>query len=436
MRNNMLTKTWNCLKQLKFSEILLYCFLVLLIVTPRVHISNLPFSVHISDLMFPLILFSIIRNKWYKQTLPFIIAAGISLIIVVSIMINREYGDLANFYEVYKIIKIAACFIFFKNLLPDVKIKYCWDIIFIFLVVFNLFNYFNIFSFNTIIMPFYCEDTNLNLIYFEYNRLGMPISKRMIGVLGNPNDNAILFCFFAVLYAPYKKMKIKNISFFLIAVAGMLACQSRTTMVAFIAFWIAYCLFTTLAWKKKAILSAAVILLSFICIHCGKMQYLSTMFTSQKLSEEEINLNIKAFKTYSWTGRKDIWRFLVLENQTPKTILLGHSPDKQFIYSKEIYFESQYVSIFYKYGLVGLLAIMTIFVLPFIRAFKRINRERESFRYWAMLIIIAVVSITNCPFYHPVLVLLFIYMLAQFYTVVPYPNFIRLCRLKKQEFQA
>jgi hypothetical protein len=94
---------------------------------------------------------------------------------------------------------------------------------------FNVFQYFNIFDFNTLIEPLYADSEQLGNAYFvSYTG---EFTRRLLGTLGNPNNNAIVLAVFALHYAfDWKSPKSKVL--FSIAIALLLMCQSRTIILA------------------------------------------------------------------------------------------------------------------------------------------------------------------------------------------------------------
>jgi hypothetical protein len=400
-----------------------------------VEILGLPFSVHITDLLLPVILIPIIRNKWYKIEYSLFVFGILLLLVVLSVILNNTYNYIPNFYPGYEFAKYACYFIFFKNTVPACrKLQNVWDAVFCFLVIFNFFHYFNLFDFNTTVMSWYHGTNNKNLIYFDTNSYGISISKRIIGVLQDPNYNAILFLFFVVMYVPYKELKKKNMLFCFFAFIGFILCQSRTAFIAFIVFWIVYCCLTSGFWKRKIIISLFLAMsFAFLSVD-GDLSYLAPGWinTHHILSnkndmeaEQEVINEINVFESNSWTYRLEMWNFFVRENQNVWTVMLGHSPNKHFIYSHQMYPHSQYVSIFYKYGLLGLFVLLFGLGLPFIQACRKIKTDEKSFRTGSFLGVIGICCITNCPLNFPVITLLVIYTLAQFYSTSPYLSFQR-----------
>ncbi|GAB4450086.1 MAG: hypothetical protein OHK0036_08130 [Bacteroidia bacterium] len=77
--------------------------------------------------------------------------------------------------------------------------------------------------------------------------------------------------------------------------------------------------------------------------------------------------------------------------------LLGHSPNKDELREKNIYPESEYIFIAYKYGLIGLTVFLFFYFYPIYSFFNNnINEYKQgSFLFF---IVCYIASITNIPF--------------------------------------
>jgi O-antigen ligase len=310
-------------------------------------------------------------------------------------------------------------------MLPHKKIGFLWDILFCIVVVFNILHYFDLFHFNRLVMPIYCGADNKHLVYYGLNRIGLLAQRRMIGTVGNPNYNVIIFIFFAILYAPKPQWKLKNGIFFFLALAGIFACQSRTGLIAFALFYICHLIFTPLQWKTKIWQTVAVVGFFFILFLSNNLYYKAKIDNPNFEPYLETVLDGKAFSTNSWTARLDLWQMLIEKGS--EHWFMGHSPDKQFFYEVEfdkrkIHADNEYVLFFYKYGSIGLLLYILLYILPSCRAVSKARNSVEARQMGFTAIAFATCAITNCPLSHPVTVLLFVYIIAQFYSVTPYYN--------------
>jgi hypothetical protein len=322
-------------------------------------------------------------------------------------------------------------------MLPYKKIGYVWDILFIIVFVFNFLHYFDLLDFNKMVMPIYCGHENKNLLLYGLNNAGLPAQRRMIGTVGNPNANVLIFLFFTILYAPKPKWTRKEGVFFFLALAGIFACQSRTGLIAFFLFYIAHIIFTPLQWKTKVWQSAAITGFFAILFLSNNLYYKAKLHNPHFQPYLETVLDGEAFKTHSWTYRLELWEMLAKKGSNHW--LIGHSPDKKFWYearfkSKKIHADNEYVLLFYKYGTIGLLCYFLLYFLPSWRAIGKARSTLEARQIIFISIVFAVCACTNCPIYHPITSLLFIYLLAQFYATTPYASFKWLCRFKKQAF--
>jgi hypothetical protein len=105
-------------------------------------------------------------------------------------------------------------------------------IIFYIVFTFNILQYFNIFNFNQVIEIFYTSPERI--LFFGKNSLGEIDTKRLLGTMGNPNNNAILFLFFAAVFAPMPKNNKSRLIIFCLSFLAILLTQSRTGLIAFI----------------------------------------------------------------------------------------------------------------------------------------------------------------------------------------------------------
>lgn len=187
-------------------------------------------KIHLTDMLIPFFAMVVLIN--FKSELIasakwFLIAnIALMLIALISLIVNHRLFILRDDFELMKMIKFLIVFLFVIIAVKGTDLTSILKIIFVFVLFFNLLHYFNLFGFNQIITKYYGSD--LQVSTFGFNSLGQPDTKRIIGTVGNPNNNAILFLFFVIFFFPEMKSKTSEKVFFLLAVFGTLACQSRT----------------------------------------------------------------------------------------------------------------------------------------------------------------------------------------------------------------
>ena len=180
---------------MKKNNLLILAFLFCLVLLPPIKWQFLPFKLQIIDFFMPVFAGIIIYKKWYKNwnlwyVKNFFLLMGI---ITLSILINKQWKAVNDWFEIYKAIKYLFVFLIFKELNPPFKKNTGIDIIVVCLLIFNFLHYHNLFHFNETVMPVFCGENSVRLARFGLNSAGLPAVKRMIGTIGNPNNNAILF---------------------------------------------------------------------------------------------------------------------------------------------------------------------------------------------------------------------------------------------------
>ncbi|MBU0969663.1 MAG: hypothetical protein KKC20_03405, partial [Proteobacteria bacterium] len=140
-----------------------------------------------------------------------------------------------DYFEYYKLFKYAVIIAFGCLLLKEEALPGWGKLvlpIFGLLFAFNILNYLNLFNFNKWVMPFYTDSARL--AGFGLDSLGRSAPKRLLGVMGNPNNNAILWSFFAVYFLSVKKNLWVNI-FLLVSVTMVMLTGSKTAAIALLA---------------------------------------------------------------------------------------------------------------------------------------------------------------------------------------------------------
>lgn len=137
----------------------------------------------------------------------------LSCIILVSILVNSNYKDYREYLEIHKLIKIAilymfTCWVTGQGIAKGTFVKMVL-ITFLGMVVFNILHLFNVYYFNEFITILYDTDGR-DVMNFGKNSIGGPGPKRIVGTMGNPNINAILFLFYFAFFR-FCKLKTRRI---------------------------------------------------------------------------------------------------------------------------------------------------------------------------------------------------------------------------------
>lgn len=127
----------------------------------------------------------------------------LSCIILVSILVNPNNKDYREYLKFISLSKIAilymfTCWVTCQGIAKRTIVKM---VIFTFLgiVLFNVLHLFNVFYFNEFITILYDTDGR-DVMNFGKNSIGGPGPKRIVGTMGNPNINAILFLFYFAFF--------------------------------------------------------------------------------------------------------------------------------------------------------------------------------------------------------------------------------------------
>ena len=247
-------------------------------------------------------------------------------------------------------------------------------------------------------MPIY--STNINqLLFFGKNSLGGPANKRILGTMGNPNLNAILFSIFSVYYLTCKKEYKRNFSFFFfyLSFAMILFTQSRTviisiTLIIFLFFYI------NKEFSWKSIFKITIFLLSTVLLVRYSDQHSLKYISNAKLSLVE-NGSIR--------GRIEIWSYLW--EMIKKKPFWGYGINKEFFYVNYLYSENEYILMTWRYGIIGLLGYLTMLMGPIIYYRNKINfyKSQKDIFYLFIILIFGINALTNNPISDPVLQLFF-----------------------------
>lgn len=338
-------------------------------------------------------------------------------IFLLSILLNWRHNSFNDLFEIYDIVKYIAVFIVFKEIYnPRIK-TIAFDIAFILLLLFNLLHYHDIFGFNETIMPYFCGDRSIHLLTFGYNSIGEPATKRMLGVIGNPNNNAILFLIFLIYYLPKNGWTTKEKIFFYLSVIAVSACQSRTGIIAFAFIFIFNFFLFKWKWWKITLHSAFVTLLLFLFFNLSAFSsYLQLDFLTQKKQKKDYIMSLfneEGFQGTSWQKRVEIWKNL-LEESIHKPIL-GHGPQKNHFYEQKLYSENEFVLVVWRYGIVGIIVFLFIYLIPIRNILKNARGDLEAKNILMLILLFLISSLTNVPLSNTTLAPLFFLLMGSYY---------------------
>ncbi len=346
--------------------------------------STLP-SIHILDICLPLMFGFAWMNRsqlatGYGAWIPFVFSG----FVLFSIVIQGHHTSTSDYFEVYKWIKFGFA-IWFFSLLDYSLFKRFIPWIFGVLAVINTIHFLEFTPLNKVLEHYY--NGGLQIQYFGKDSLGAPAVKRLVGTMGNPNINALLFGFFSLYYFPTNVNRKKLVLFF-VSLLFVFLCQSRTALLFIFCIFAFLAIFKATIWTKKQWL---LVVFGTICTFFIAWMLATSFF--QYTSYNNSLLDGTAFHSGSARGRLETWNMLgkmIIEEP-----LFGHGPYKEFFYQNKIYSENEYILMTWRYGILGLLIYVSIFLIPFK---KLVSSENEiSLKGSLMLIMMLVSAITNNP---------------------------------------
>lgn len=383
-----------------------------LLFLPDIHLGNQLPAFQTIDFLLPfVVVYLFIRRKellWQKY---YIILLLFCAYIPISMLVNGRLNKVIDYFEIYKILKFLLIILLFTFI--DFKQFYNkWLFpLFFGLVVLNFIHFFNIFDFNTFLHKYY--PGGIQLEYFGLNSLKEPSVKRMVGSMGNPNINAVVFLMFAIIFIPFRNSK-KQISIFLLAILMVFLCQSRTALIALglILIGIALLRLSNWKWKDWLIILAGIVVMYFIS------WALATDFFKYSLYSNYI-LDGSILQTGSARGRWEAWT--LLGNMIIEKPIFGHGVNKEFFYTNHIYSENEYILMAWRYGIIGLVLYIGLFLYP---AFILLRNHRSTIAKITLLFLVLILTtaLTNNPISDRTVVIFFAIILGFSFNTDPFKH--------------
>jgi O-antigen ligase len=266
---------------------------------------------------------------------------------------------------------------------------------------------FNLFYFNEFVTILYDTDGR-DVLNFGKNSIGGPGPKRIVGTMGNPNINAILFLFYVSFYS-FLLIEINKVdsswnylskysvkALFLLSILLVILCQSRTGIVALFIIYIIGVLIRKAKWFD--IIMEVLLISGFFGISAFldtiALQYLFN--TKPQLQEN----NSLAVRIKIWGELFHMW------TQQP---FFGYGPNKAFVYREKLHPENEYIFYLWRYGVQGLLAYLSLFLVPLFYFGKR--TKEFSFLIFVILVVL-LVALMNNPLSNPKISVLFALILG------------------------
>lgn len=355
--------------------------LISIIFFPDIHLSKSLPAFQVVDLTLPftalLIFLERKRLSIHYYYLVFILFAAY---IPITMAVNGRLAVIADYFEIYKLMKFLTLIVFFSLLEYKAFTKQWMKLLFITLVVVNLLHFYNVFGFHDLLYRIY---GGVNLEYFGLNSLKEPATKRMTGTAGNPNINAIIFAFFALYFLPLK-FNLKQFAWFLTAFLLVLMCQSRTAIVGLAMLLPVIWILKLSNWNWKNWLFVLITLVGMYLISWG----ITTDFYVQQAYTNNV-------VSGSVTGRIATWKYLF--EMIKEYPIFGHGVNKDFFYKNDLYSENEYILMAWRYGVIGTFLYLLIIFIPLKAYIWTKEKTQEKSRAILFLCLILLVALTNNP---------------------------------------
>lgn len=388
----------NGLKKIKITPnalIALLCVISLFFL-PDISLPNLSPKASLIDLLLPF-MGLIILSKWkhFRWSNFYTVTLCFCIYIVLTMYINKRLHSISDYFEIFKFLKFLVVIAWSTTLHFEKELKPVIKPAFIILSAINLLHFFELFHINELIANNYGGAKNIT--EFGLNSIGQPVSKRMTGLAFNPNNNAIIFSFFAIYFLPLFSFERKYI-YSLLALFLAFLCQSKTTFIVLFTILLFALLFGKSLVERKKIWKylASIVLLYFISyLLCSRFNSTSTYSTSM-FTGEVINSGSARGRLESWTF---LWKMII---EKP---LFGHGPNKEFFYNNSLYSENEYILFLWRYGVIGLVFYLYMFLKTWCVVKKKANKYLGF--YTCIVILFLTSSLTNNPFADRNIMLLF-----------------------------
>jgi len=373
---------------------------------PDLHLKSSWPAIQVIDFLLPfLAVYVFIERKQVQGKLLFIGIGIFALIMLLSMAVNGRIFVIQDLFEVVKLIKFSLIVAFF-TLVPVAAFGRTWlKPMFVLLVGVNALHFFNVFGFNQVISDFY--NGGIHIEYFGLNSLKEPAVKRMVGLAGNPNINALVFLFFSIVFLPINQRK-NTLLWFFIAVLMVFLCQSRTAIlglgaILLVAGFLMKEHFTIRKWTILLLGISVVYLLSWA---------MATNFFRYSLYSNNL-FNGHILQTGSARGRWEVWTLLgEMILQKP---LLGYGGNKAYFYAQKIYSENEYILMAWRYGTIGLVGYLLIYFLP-LKAFFQAKKIEKTYPAFLCIVLMSVAALANNPFVDRTIMVLFAAVIGAVYS--------------------
>ena len=367
---------------------------------PDIRISSQWPAFQLTDFLLPIIGIVVypelprVKKEWWFLWIA--LFAGYMLL---PILINGRIKQWNDYFELYRVMKLGVIFLLFRVIQP----KQLHPLIvgsFMVLLLINVLHFYNVFNINELLTYAYGDSIHFQL--FGKDSLGNPAVKRMLGTMGNPNTNALLFLFFTVYFLPIEKKREQWVLWFT-ALFMVFLCQSRTSLIAVI-MALGAMLYLT---KKDGVKPAIWKVVSSIGLYVLATMIATSFF--QYTSYSNSLMDGSALYSTSLRSRWESWG--ILWDMIKTKPLFGYGPYKSYFTAHQLYSENEYLLMWWRYGIFGLLFYLGIFLLPFWEMFRR-KFDTHAGKAMIMIGVMLISALTNNPLTERSISVLFIFILA------------------------
>ncbi|GAB5416314.1 MAG: hypothetical protein Crog4KO_11020 [Crocinitomicaceae bacterium] len=356
--------------------------IVSILFVPDIHLKSGWPAFQCVDFLLPIVGVTLLmRGKTLNLNKYWILFLLFCAYIPITMHLNGRTGVISDYLEIYKLLKFGILILFFGLLDYGSFSKHWFKPIFVAVTFVNLLHFFNLFGVNELLYDIY---GGINLEYFGLDSLKNPATKRLTGMASSPNINAIIFAFFAVYFLPLKFDKSKFF-WFLGAILMLFLCQSRTAIVALMGILIVIAILRLSDWSWK---QWSAVIGSLVGLYLISWALVTNFFSFQSYSNNIVS--------NSAMGRLETWAYLF--DMIKEQPIFGYGVNKQYFYDRQLYSENEYVLMWWRYGIIGLLLYLGIFLIP-VRYYLKKRTESLLFKKGLLFIVfILIVALANNPY--------------------------------------
>ncbi|MTI88633.1 MAG: hypothetical protein FH748_11760 [Balneolaceae bacterium] len=364
---------------------------------------------------FPIILLTNFQNLNLSQSSKQFIRFYIGFIVCVFISTFFGYFTLGvptsirDFFEIVTILKYLLVFLTiysFKITLPEIK-QIIYFILFAIIIsgIFGLFQYFGVLGLDDITGPLFLQD-RIHIIH-----------KRLTGTYLNPNTySAILvtghLIALGLFFFEEEKAKKTLLLIFIALLSIFLLFAGSRTMIA--AYFLVTVIMTLIGAYKAGYKASQILTVLLILV----LAFISAI----SLISYEIFIRLQSgldiFSDTSFALRLVAWYLnILIFLQSP---IVGWGPAKA-IHTTVV--DSEYIFILRRYGVVGFITYLSIYIHPLITAYKQLkNKSKISLLYssiiFCVIITYLIANLTNTLFHNNQVMDFWMVFLALFYKVL------------------